>query len=754
MKTIQNRALAVILCLALLFGCVGLVNAVNSGRQAGKETVVRNEETETPPEAESGNEAVYVLTDAAGDVEKVILSDRMKEAGGETASQEDIEIPVEIRFTYRLNGRESTPEDLAGKSGKVEIRIDYTNRISDTVEVNGKREKLYVPFIAASALLLDNEQFSNVEVENGKMINDGSRTIIVGYALPGMNDSIELPESVDLTIPDHVTITADVKNFSLGSVYSLVTNEMFQDYDESDPEALQKIVSSMNDLTDAMDQLLDGAQALSEGLNTLLSKSGVLSDGVNSLCSGADQVATGASTLAGGAAQLADGAKEVNGGTAQLASGAGSLLSGADQLSAGVDQLSAGLEQLSSNSAALNQGAEAVFASLLSAAETQLNTNGLSVAPLYISNYQDELNRIIASLDPDAVYAAALAQVTAAVEAQRAEIEALVTAAVQEQVTAAVTAAVQQTVAEQVKAAIAAEVRSQVILSATGLTVEEYEAAAANGLIDEATQAAIEAQITAQLASTDVQAKIEAAIAAQMASDGVQALIAQNVEAQMASEEIQKTIADNTEAQVQKAIADTMAGPEVQGQLAAAAEGAQAVIALKTSLDQYNAFYLGVKSYTAGVDAAAQGAAQISSGAAALKDGAASLADGSALLLSGTQTLSGGAGDLSSGAAALSDGAGRLAAGTHDLQNNLPALLDGITQLRNGSKDLHSGMSQFNEEGVEKLAKLVTEDAAGLVERLRAIASLGKAYPSAYTGLDADAVGGLHFIYRTDAIGE
>ena len=118
----------------------------------------------------------------------------------------------------------------------------------------------------------------------------------------------------------------------------------------------------------------------------------------------------------------------------------------------------------------------------------------------------------------------------------------------------------------------------------------------------------------------------KAAIEAKMASDEVQALIAQNVEAQMASEEIQSAIADNTEAQAQKAIADTMAGSEVQGKLAAAAEGAKSVIALKTSLDQYNAFYLGIQSYTAGVDAAANGAKDLSSGVAQLRTGAASLA--------------------------------------------------------------------------------------------------------------------------------
>ena len=239
-----------------------------------------------------------------------------------------------------------------------------------------------------------------------------------------------------------------------------------------------------------------------------------------------------------------------------------------------------------------------------------------------------------------------------------------------------------------------------------------------------------------------------------MASDEVQALIAQNIEAQMGTEEIQKAIADNTEAQVQKAIADTMAGPEIQGKLAAAAEGAQSVIALKTSLDQYNAFYLGIQSYTAGVDAAAKGAKDLSSGAAQLKTGAASLADGSAALASGTKTLSEGADALSNGAAVLSDGTNQLAAGAHTMRDNLPALIDGIKKLRDGSDRLCSGMEQFNADGIQKLSQIVTVDAADFAERLKAMASLGKEYCSSYTGLADEGESELRFIYRSSAIGE
>ena len=331
MKTKRNRVLALVLCLTLVLGCAGIAYADNSGKQT-TEAAEAPVETELPPDTISDDEAVYVLTDAAGTVEKVIVSDRIQEANGEesvTKTQKQKELPVDVRFTYRLDGREIAPEELAGKSGRVEIRIDYTNNAWAVKEISGKEENLCVPFLTLSALLLDNEHFSNVTVENGKLVNDGTRTVVVGYALPGMGESLALPEELDLTIPDHVTVTADAKDFALGSVYTLVANNLFKDYDEKDPDALQKLISSMNELTDAMDQLLDGAQALNNGLDTLLAKSEDLTKGVSALCDGADQVASGAGTLKTGAEKLASGTRDVKNGADQLAAGAGSLLSGA-----------------------------------------------------------------------------------------------------------------------------------------------------------------------------------------------------------------------------------------------------------------------------------------------------------------------------------------------------------------------------------------------------------------------------------------
>ena len=103
----------------------------------------------------------------------------------------------------------------------------------------------------------------------------------------------------------------------------------------------------------------------------------------------------------------------------------------------------------------------------------------------------------------------------------------------------------------------------------------------------------------------------------------------------MQSDEIQALIASNTELQVQQAISEAMSSDAVQAQLSAAAEGAKSVIALKSSLDSYNAFYLGLITYTSGVSSAAAGANELKTGADTLKAGTSELSAGARRAASG-----------------------------------------------------------------------------------------------------------------------
>ena len=767
MKRKSFKITSIILCACLIFTNIGSFACADFGGKQ-METAAVQPSAKAKLTAVSGDaskdETVYVLAGADGSVQKIIVSDRLANpsaassitdvteltdietvkgdidftegdgntrvwnAGGKDVYYQgntDKDLPVSVKVSYWLDGRLVTGRELAGKSGQVTIRFDYENRQYETVEINGEKVKIYVPFAMITGLILDNETFTNVEVTNGRAINDGDRTIAVGYAFPGMQESLDLDRET-FEVPDYVEIRADVTDFSLGMTVTLASNELFSEYDSDSIQSLDELSDSLDELTDAMDQLMDGSSQLYDGLDTLLSKSGELVSGIN---------------------KLADGAK-------QLKNGASDLDLGASQLQSGAAQLYTGLKTLDSNSDTLNSGAEQVFTTLLSTAQTQLNAAGLEVRALTISNYAQVLNGVIASLDESAVYAKALETVTAAVEAKRdyirqqvtaavyAEVESGVTAAVRAEVEAKVTAAVREQIRPQVEEAVRQSVTEQVIYAVTGMDQAKYNDAVKAGLIDEATQTAINAAVEEKMMSDEIQAVIEQKIEEQLASDSVRSAIAANTDEQMASdeikalisatvaeregtEEIKALIEQNVETQVQAAIAENMASEAVQTQLASASEGAKQVISLKASLDSFNAFYLGLKSYTAGVSQATAGAYELKTGVDSLKTGSGTLSAGLDSLYSGSQTL----------------------------KNSMPALTDGIGQLRDGAKKLSDGLEQFNEEGVQKLVDAVNGDLSGLLDRVNAMLDAAESY-SNFSGIADGMEGQVKFIWRTEEIGQ
>ena len=668
MKNRATKFLSLALCAVVLFAAVGTSVFALTGEVKESEDENQTTTINVSAEAEtSKDETVYVLAGADGTVQKIIVSDWIKNAmatdslddktelsdienikgdesftlGGDNscvwdAQGNDIyyqgniekELPVQMSVRYTLDGQAIAPEALAGQSGHVTIRFDYQNMQYEEVLLDGKTEKIYVPFTMLTGMLLDTEVFRNVTVSNGKLINDGDRIAVVGIAFPGLQEDLAISKE-KLDIPDYVEISADVENFEMGMTMTLATTELFGAID-SDKLDLHELSDAMAELTDAMGQLMDGSSQLYDGLCTLLEKSGDLVSGINKLAEGA----------------------------AQLKAGAESLDSGAAQLQAGAAQLSSGLNTLNANSSSLNGGARQVFSSLLSMANTQLSEAGLSVPTLTIDNYASVLDGVIASLDDTAVYQVALEQVTATVNANRGMIEERVTEAVQSQV-----------------------------------------------------EAAMQSEIEARMQSEAIQAQINA-------------VTQQTVGEQMQSDEIQALIASNTELQVRQAISKAMSSDAVQAQLSAAAEGAKSVIALKSSLDSYNAFYLGLITYTSGVSSAAAGANELKTGADALKAGTSELSAGAAELLRGIQTM----------------------------KDSTPALLDGITQLREGSMELSDGLKQFNEEGIQKLIEAVDGDLDGLSDRIRVTADVAKHYTS-FSGICEDMDGDVKFIYKTDSIG-
>ena len=103
----------------------------------------------------------------------------------------DAALPVTTRVTYYLNGVETAPDDLAGQSGRVRVHFDYTNHTRETVTVDGQEYTVSVPFTAITAVILDGDKFSNIEADNGKVMELDGQTAVLGTAMPGLADSAQ-----------------------------------------------------------------------------------------------------------------------------------------------------------------------------------------------------------------------------------------------------------------------------------------------------------------------------------------------------------------------------------------------------------------------------------------------------------------------------------------------------------------------------------------------------------------------------------
>ena len=207
----------------------------------------------TEAKTDSKEETVFVFTKADGQQDHVIVNEKLKNVtgkssitdvsslsnitnltGDETSTTNGNNLtwaadgnsityqgtttqtaPVSMKVTYYLDGKEISASDLAGKSGKVTMRFDYTNNAKKTITVNGKTKTVYVPFTMVTGMLLPSDKFSNIEVTNGKITEVNDSNVVFGITMPGLKDSLDMKfdnEKLDLDVPEYFEVTADVTN--------------------------------------------------------------------------------------------------------------------------------------------------------------------------------------------------------------------------------------------------------------------------------------------------------------------------------------------------------------------------------------------------------------------------------------------------------------------------------------------------------------------------------------------------------------
>ena len=271
---------------------------------------------------------------------------------GESTGQ----LPVEVKISYYLDGQKMEPKKMAGKSGNIKIRFDYVNHETQTVTVSGEQYTINTPFVVVTGMFLDEEKFMDVEMENGRVISDGSRIMAGGLVIPGLSKSIalsEIEDMDDLDLPEYLEVSAYTTDFELPLTMTAVTSDFSEEIDLDDLDKFEELKDDMQELKDASTELVDGTHELVDGVVEL-------KDGSVELYDGAVELDDGAKKLKDGAFELDDGAKELKDGLLDLkdalktynadldtllssmsnADGNGNDISAvAGQLSAGVDQV-------------------------------------------------------------------------------------------------------------------------------------------------------------------------------------------------------------------------------------------------------------------------------------------------------------------------------------------------------------------------------------------------------------------------------
>lgn len=788
-------------------------------------------------------ETVYVNADATGNSDEVTVSDWLKNSGSvsgnltdesilkeiknvkgdetftengdqltwNTAGEDiyyqgttDKELPVSVKLTYFLDGKEVKPDELKGKSGHLKIQVQYTNNEKKTVTVDGKEEEVYTPFIMMTGMILPNETFSNVTIDNGKVISDGSRNIVVGFGMPGLKDSLDLDEETTkeaedkgVTIPENFEMEADVTDFTMSSTFTVALTDLLDDMDMDNIIDVDSLKDSLNELEDAALELVSGSGTLADGASTL-------ADGVSSYTAGADELNAGIQKYLGsngelngsvteyvnGVGKVVKGVKDYTSGTNALANGVISYVAGEQKIAAGaaqLSQLSKGLEQVQTAVDTLSKAADGKGEA----------TDDLVIAANQLAVGTKQLQAVLGSEEVTALLTQVNAMVTTGNE--------LISAT--ESLSASLQTGIATPVANIAAALTGMETQLNAINTQLGTLQSDCETVVAdvNAKITDYNTKVDAAQAAANISKTQIANAISAlqaqlnATTDESVRDQISTAITALQNAQTAADglnNVQKasaitvsvptfdlsaitsgaaTLQTNLKTFKETAAALQQQLPEMQKKLDAIAAAkdslpSDSISQLTASVTQLNQGMQGLNtglgtlsgglgqlntSVQAQFPTAIQGITELNGGFMQLGSYNTSLLSGAEQLKGSSSTLVAGAGTLQSGTNQLASGlntlGSQMSAGAAKLSANSNALREGASSLSEGAKKLADGMDQFDKEGTSKLKSTVEDEFGDVLDRLKALTSDDCTY-NTFSGKDSKMDGSVKFVIETEAI--
>lgn len=272
-------------------------------------------------------------------------------------------LPWIFDISYSLDGVKTAPQELAGKSGKLEIHI-FTKQ---NVALN---PAFYENYMLQISVTLDTEKCSDIKAPGAMVANAGKNKVIAYTVMPGKEADISL--------------NAIVRDFTMTGIdISAIPFSMNMELPETD-----SMISDFTELADAISALNDGMGDLADGVAELKT-------GADKLRNGSSDIKTGLFELSANSGQLMQASAQISGALTQIVSslnGASDEMDLGDltQLPQGLSQLADGLEGISGGLIELKNGFTLAYSALDGAIQGIPNTT--------IS--QEQITQLYAQTDP------------------------------------------------------------------------------------------------------------------------------------------------------------------------------------------------------------------------------------------------------------------------------------------------------------------------------------------------------------------
>ena len=284
----------------------------------------------------------------------------------------DSPLPLDVKMTSKLDGKEVDYGKLKDVTGHLEIKIKLDNKMYKRVVIQGEERRIYLPYLADLVFVGEDKSITNIKHNVGEVSKDGSRLVLNAMLCPGLKESVKKDldglvidevAKIDDYLNDELVLEMDVENFNpqaimLGFARLNLNDEKIKNIDD-----LDSLKDAIKELNDKGQEIEDGSKKLSEGQYKFSSAIGDLGKGTRDLATGAHKLSDGMSQVnvnmlksLNASAKLKEGAKGLSTGANKLETGSSQFKNGLNKYASSVEEYSKGVNDISSKIGDLDLG--------------------------------------------------------------------------------------------------------------------------------------------------------------------------------------------------------------------------------------------------------------------------------------------------------------------------------------------------------------------------------------------------------------